>query len=193
MLIDPFTKETGLRPPRVKDDLVLVTHEHFDHNGVEGADEESFIIRGPGEYERKGIMVQGISSFHDDKEGAERGLNTIYVIKVEDMTLCHLGDIGQEALTDEQLQTIGNVDVVFVPVGGTYTVDAKRASHMIAQIEPKVVVPMHYKIPKLTIPKLDDVKSFVKEIGLQPEEVEKLKLIKKDLPIEETQLFVFKS
>lgn len=193
VLIDPFKKDIGLRPPRVKDDLVLVTHEHHDHNGTEGATEESFIVRGPGEFERKGISVRGIASFHDEQQGAERGLNTIYVIKAEELTLCHLGDFGQAALDDEQLEVIGNVDVLFVPVGGTYTIDAKKAVHVIAQIEPKIVVPMHYKIPNITIPKLEGVELFIKEVGLDAEKGDKLKVAKKTLPVDETQLFVFKT
>lgn len=193
VLTDPYAKEIGLRPPRLKDDIVLVSHEHHDHNATGGAPAESFIIRGPGEYERKGISVQGIASFHDNQQGAERGLNTIYVIRAEDVVLCHLGDFGQDALDDEQLQKIGNIDVLFIPVGGTYTIDAKRAAHVIAQIEPKVVIPMHYKIPNLKIPKLEGVDVFIKEIGLDAEKGDKFKVSGKTLPVDETQLYVFKS
>lgn len=191
VLIDPFSNETGLRPPRIKDDLVLVTHEHYDHNATQDVPDDSFVIRGPGEYERKGISVRGIASFHDDQEGAERGFNTMYLIKAEDLTICHLGDLGQKALDDEQVQAIGNVDVLLIPVGGTYTIDAKQATHVIAQIEPKIVVPMHYKIPKLTIPNLQSVDVFIKEVGLEAQKGEKLKVSGNTLPAEETQLFVF--
>src|SRR2546427_249399 len=118
ILIDPFLKEIGLKPPRVKDDIVLVTHQHFDHNNLEGANPEAFVIQNPGEYEKQGIAVRGILSYHDKNRGKERGLNTIYVIKSEDVRICHLGDLGQDKLTDQQVEQIGDVDILMIPVGG---------------------------------------------------------------------------
>src|SRR3989344_5562424 len=112
VLIDPFDKKIGLREPRINDAIVIVTHEHHDHNNVENAG-EAFVIRGPGEYEKSGVQIVGISSFHDATQGSERGLNTMYVIKFEDITFCHLGDLGQNELTDEQIEIIGNVDILF--------------------------------------------------------------------------------
>lgn len=189
VLIDPFSKDIGLRPPKIKDDLVLITHEHSDHNNLDGLNEGAFVIRGPGEYERKGVQVRGILSHHDKTKGTERGLNTIYLIKTEDMAICHLGDIGQNELTDSQIEEISDVDVLMVPVGGVYTVDFKDALHIISQIEPKVIVPMHYQVPGLSI-RLDSADRFIKEVGLTPENVDKIKLAKKTLPIEEVKLIV---
>src|SRR6185369_5913666 len=103
LLIDPFSKEIGLRAPRLNDNIFVVTHEHFDHNNLDGIPSESFVVRGPGEYEIKGVFIQGISSFHDKVEGKERGLNTIYLISMEDLRICHLGDLGQDKLNQEQL------------------------------------------------------------------------------------------
>lgn len=190
ILIDPFDKKIGLKPPKIKDDLVLVTHEHYDHNHLEDLSGQELVIRGPGEYERKGMAVQGILSYHDDAQGAERGLNTIYRITAEEITLCHLGDLGQQKLTDEQVEQIGEVDVLFVPVGGHFTIGAKEAAEVISQIEPKIVIPMHYRLPGLTIPELEGAEKFVKEIGLAPEKTDKLKLSHKTLPVEETKLVV---
>ena len=192
VLIDPFGKETGLRPPKIKDNLVLVTHHHFDHNNTDEANPEAFIIDGPGEYERNGISVRGISSFHDKSEGKERGLNTIYVIKAEDLTVCHLGDFGQDKFEDHQLEEIGDVDILMIPVGGTYTIDYKEAVSVISQIEPKIVIPMHYKIKDLKV-NIDGPEKFLKEIGLTAEKVDKLKISKKVLPVEETKLVVFEA
>ena len=134
ILIDPFSKDIGLRPPKARDDLVLITHQHYDHNNVQDAGPETFIIDGSGEYERKGISVRGILSYHDRAQRSERGLNTVYVIKAEDITLCHLGDLGQDELTDAQVEDIGDVDILKVPGGGTYTIDAKGADQVIGQI-----------------------------------------------------------
>lgn len=178
-----------MRPPKIKDQAVLVTHRHYDHANLEGAEKEMMIIDGPGEYEVKGVYVHGIQSFHDKLGGTERGLNTIYVIKLDDLTLCHLGDLGQEKLDDQQLDAIGNVDVLMIPVGGVYTIDHKEAAEVISQIEPKIIVPMHYKVPDLKI-NLDGLDKFLKETGLTPEKVDKLKISLKTLPQEETKLIV---
>lgn len=190
ILVDPFSKEIGLRPPKIKDDLVLVSHQHYDHDSVGEANPEAFVVRSPGEYERKGIHIKGIGSFHDNAQGAERGLNTIYVIKAEDVTVCHLGDVGQDALTDQQVEAIGDVDVLMVPVGGTYTTDAKAAAHVVSQVEPKIIIPMHYKIEGLKID-LDGPQKFIKEIGLTPEKTDKFRTAKKTLPTEEVKLVMF--
>lgn len=189
LLIDPFSKEIGLKPPKIKDQIVLVTHEHYDHNNVEEAEKETMIIRNPGEYESKGVYVQGIPSFHDKVQGAERGPNTIYVIKWEEMTICHLGDLGQEKLDDHQVDLIGAVDILFIPVGGKYTINYKEAVGVVGQIEPKIIIPMHYKVPGLTVD-IDPVEKFIKEMGLTPETIDKFKINKKSLPQEETKLVV---
>src|SRR3989344_8783366 len=110
LLVDPFSKEVGLKPPRIKDQIVLLTHEHYDHANIEGAEAETMIIKNPGEYEVKGVYINGISSFHDNSNGTQRGLNTIYCIKFDDINICHLGDLGQESLDEKQLDLIGDVD-----------------------------------------------------------------------------------
>ena len=191
VLFDPFSKEIGLRPPRIHDTIVLVSHEHFDHNNIEGAGPETFIIRSPGEYEKSGIQVVGVLSEHDNTGGTERGLNTIYVVKLEDIRVCHLGDIGQYSLRDEQVEAIGEIDVLLVPVGGTYTVDGSQAMELVKQLEPKIVIPMHYKIPGLTIA-LDGPEKFLKEVGIKPQEIENLKIVAKNLPAEDMQVYTFK-
>ena len=191
LLIDPFSKDIGLRAPRLNDNIFLVSHEHFDHNNVEEVPEGSFVIRGPGEYEKSGVRVQGIVSYHDNKEGAERGLNTIYVINMEDMRICHLGDLGQAKLTEKQIEEIGDVDILFVPIGGKYTINAAEAGDVIKDIEPKIIIPMHYKVAGLEMD-IDGPQKFIKEIGLQPEEVETYRISKKLLPQEETKLVTFK-
>lgn len=152
--------------------------------------QDAFVIRGPGEYEKSGVYVVGIQSFHDDVQGKERGLNTIYAIKFEDIRLCHLGDLGQSKLTDEQIETIGDIDILFVPIGGTYTINSTQAADIVKEIEPKIIIPMHYSVPGLNV-KIDGPQKFLKEIGLKPEEVETYKINKKTLPVEEIHLVMF--
>jgi len=191
IITDPFAKEVGLVPPRLQADIVTISHQHYDHNNTASVGGEPMVLNTPGEFEVKGIFIKGISSFHDAQAGQERGTNIIFTFKTEEMTLCHLGDLGQEKLTAEQLEGLNGVDVLFVPVGGKYTLDAAAAALAVNQIEPKIVIPMHYKLKNLKIP-LGSVDDFLKEVGAG-EVVEKLVLKKKDLPAEEQlKVVVFK-
>ena len=164
IVIDPFDEETGLKVPNFSADILLVTHDHHDHNNVKAIKGTPFLIDGPGEYEVKEVFIKGIPSFHDDKEGKEKGTNTIYTIEAEGMRFCHLGDLGQKQLTDEQLEKIDSVDVLMIPVGGEYTIDSAQAQKIIAEIEPKIIIPMHYGLPKSKT-KMDDVSKFLKTMG----------------------------
>ena len=182
--IDPFAKEIGLTPPRFRADIAFVTHGHFDHSNTAAFGGDPFVISGPGEYEVKGVLARGIETHHDRVQGKERGLNTIYRIEVEGITLLHMGDFGEERMRENTLESVGNVDVLFIPVGGTYTIDAEDAGRVTKQIEPAFVVPMHYKLPGVKA-NLAGVEPFLKEMGVsKPEPVEKLTLKKKDIPEE---------
>lgn len=194
VIFDPFNKEIGLTPPRqVGADIVLVSHQHSDHNNVASISGEPFIIDGPGEYEVKGINIRGIFSYHDNLEGKERGTNTIYVLEIEGIRICHLGDLGQKELSDGQVDLIDNVDILMIPVGGGYTIDAEKAVGIINQIEPKIIIPMHYKISGLKF-NLESVDKFLKEMGIAKKEtVGKLTIKKKDLPAEGMEMVVMKS
>ena len=165
IVIDPFDEDaTGLKLPNLSADIALVTHDHKDHNNVKDLKGTPFVIQGPGEYEVKEVFIQGIPSFHDDKGGKEKGLNTIYIFEAEDMRFCHLGDIGQKLLTDDQLEQIDGIDILMIPVGGEHTIDSSAAQKIISQIEPKIVIPMHYALPK-SKEKLDDLAKFLKTMG----------------------------
>jgi len=164
VVIDPFDESIGLKVPSFSADILLITHQHYDHNNVKAVKGTPFIISGPGEYEVKEVFIKGISSFHDDSQGKERGQNTIYTILAEGLKFCHLGDLGQKQLTDEQLEKIGNVDVLMIPVGGQFTISSQEAQRIVSQIEPKIVIPMHYELPKLKI-KLDNLDKFLKAMG----------------------------
>ncbi|MBA7638479.1 hypothetical protein ES703_46135 [subsurface metagenome] len=192
IITDPFTKDYGLTPPRVGADIVLVSHDHNDHNNVKAISGEPFVVDGPGEYDVKGVFVKGIYSFHDTSQGAERGINTIYVIEAEDMKICHLGDLGEKELSSNQLDKIGDVDILMIPVGGIYTINGNEAVKIINQIGPKIVIPMHYKVPKLTL-KLNSLDKFLEEIGEKGETVEELSIQKKDLIEEKMRVVVMKT
>jgi len=191
IITDPFDKPTGLNPPRCKADIVTVSHDHHDHNNVKAISGEPFVIEGPGEYDVKGIFIKGIYSFHDNLKGEERGTNTIYMIEAEDMKICHLGDLGQKELSSNQLDKIGEVDILMVPVGGIYTINGSEAVQIINQIEPKIVIPMHYKLPKINL-KLNKVDKFLEEIGAKKETLEELSIQKRDLSEEEMRVIVMK-
>ncbi len=190
IIIDPFDEGTGLRVPKLEADVLLVTHQHADHNNVKAVAGNPFFIGEPGEYEVKGVFIQGISSFHDSSLGKERGLNTIYTIESEELKVCHLGDLGQKELTPEQLENIGEVDILMIPVGGIYTIGAKEAVKIMSQIEPNIIIPMHYQIPKLKI-KLDGLEKFLKIMGIKKiEAIPKLSIKKKDILPEEAKIVV---
>ncbi|MFA6422729.1 MAG: MBL fold metallo-hydrolase [Candidatus Buchananbacteria bacterium] len=188
IVCDPFSTKEGLKMPKVQADVITVSHDHYDHNNIEAIKGDPYIINTPGEYETKEIMFYGISSFHDDKKGKERGLNTIYKIISEDLNLVHLGDLGDD-LDDEQMERLGVVDILLIPVGGIYTIDSKKAIEIISKIEPRIVIPIHYKISGQET-KISTADEFIKNCGLPSEKMDKLKIAKKDLPQENTKLII---
>lgn len=183
IVIDPFSKEIGLKVPKLQADILLVTHDHSDHNNIKAVLGDPFIIEGPGEYDIKGVFVHGISASHGGKEET-----SIYILETEGLRLCHLGDLNQKELSPEQLEKIGNIDILMIPIGGTYTIDAKEAIKIMSQIEPKIIIPMHYKIGKLNI-KLDGLDKFLKALGIKSlQSLDKLSVKKKDLSGEEAKI-----
>jgi L-ascorbate metabolism protein UlaG (beta-lactamase superfamily) len=191
LVTDPFGPEYGLRLPSVEADIVTVSHQHKDHNNVAGIKGKPYVIDTPGEYEVRDVFIQGIDSFHDDKSGTERGANIIYRISMEDMVITHLGDLGH-TLDAKQIERLEGTDILFIPVGGRYTLNAAKAVEVINQIEPRMVIPMHYSVSGLKV-ELEGLDKFIKEIGMKPTEEEKLKITKKDLPVEDMELVVLKS
>lgn len=180
VFLDPFDKETGLRPPQGHADLVLISHQHHDHNNFSALKDNPVIIDTPGEYSIKGINLVGIDSFHDEDNGEKRGKNTIFVFESEGIKVCHLGDLGSD-LTSKQLDEIDGIDILFIPVGGKYTIDGKKAAEIAKKIEPSIVVPMHYKMTGSTID-IADEKQFCDAMGVcKKDGLSKLTFKKKDL------------
>ncbi len=193
IITDPFDDSLGLKTPRLAADIVTVSHDHYDHNNskaVKGlAQDAPFIINTPGEYEVKNVFIYGIPSFHDDKQGTQRGLNIIYRLEIDGISIAHLGDLGH-LLENGQIEKLEGVDILLIPVGGTFTIDGKQATQIISQLEPRLVIPMHYHLPGLKV-KIDDLTSFCKEIGVCPKEaIPKFKITKKDLPQEDLQVVI---
>lgn len=192
IVIDPFSEEIGLKLPRLEADILMVSHQHEDHSNIKAVSGNYFLIEDPGEYEVKNVFIQGIPSFHDNSQGRERGENTIYTIEAEALRICHLGDFGQKELNQEQLEAIGEVDILMIPVGGVFTISAKEAPKIMSQIEPKITIPMHYALPKLKI-KLDPLDKFLKTFGIKSlEPIKKFSIKKKDLSPEEAKIIVLK-
>ena len=143
ILTDPYTNVGYELPKGLWADVVTVSHGHFDHNCVQAV-QSGAVIAKTGEYRYKNVKIVGIDSWHDEKQGTLRGGNIIYKIKIDGITVCHLGDLG-EPCSAELIEKIGSVDVLLLPVGGTYTVDAEEAKAYADAIAPKKIIPMHYK------------------------------------------------
>lgn len=184
VVTDPFDPEkVGFKFPRIAADIVTVSHQHEDHNQADLVKGAKRLVSGPGEYEIMGVSMIGISSFHDEKKGAKRGKNTIYVYEMDGLRLAHLGDLGHK-LNEKILEKIGDIDVLMVPVGGEYTIGPSEAVEVVRAIEPKIAVPMHYQMPGLnpaTFAKLSSTEPFLAEIGLPVEKTDKLSVRKENL------------
>ncbi len=181
VITDPFPPDLGYSLGKPAADIVTVSHQHPSHSYIQGIDGEPREIKGPGEYEISGVLIIGVATFHDAERGSKKGKNTVYLMEVDGVSICHLGDLGH-VLTSEQSEEIGDVDVLLLPVGGVSTIGAEMAAEVIRQLEPKVVIPMHYKTPEINR-ELDSVDKFIKEMGIEQVETRpKLSITKSSLP-----------
>jgi len=188
VITDPFPPDLGYSLGKPTANIVTISHQHPSHSYVQGVGGEPRKVQGPGEYEISGVLIIGVATFHDAEGGSKRGKNTVYLMEVDGVALCHLGDLGH-VLTSEQVEEIGNVDVLLLPVGGVSTIDAATAAEVIRRLEPKAVVPMHYKTPVISR-ELDPVEKFLKEMGMEPVEPRpKLSITRSNLPAS-TQVFL---
>jgi len=153
VIIDPYAVGGGINyaPVRETADVVAVSHEHGDHNNVSAVQGKPEVLRGGGEKTVKGIRFKGVGTYHDASRGSERGPNTVFCFSIDAISLCHLGDLGHE-LSPGEVAEIGAVDVLFVPVGGFFTIDASGAGRVCDQLKPRVVIPMHFKTPACAYP-----------------------------------------
>lgn len=190
---DPFDPTSvGFRFPKVSATIVTVSHDHADHNKAENVSDVKKVFAGPGEYEVEGVSIIGLPSYHDAKKGEERGANTIYVFEMDGLRLAHLGDLGHK-LSEETITQIGDLDVLMIPVGGHYTIDAKTAAEVARSIEPRIIIPMHYQVAGLnpeTFQALTDEKTFINELGYQSKVEKKLSLKEGDSADESQEIVV---
>jgi len=188
VITDPYSPEIGYSLGKPTADIVTVSHQHPGHSYIQGIGGDPKLVAGPGEYEISGVLIIGITTYHDKERGEKKGKNTVYLIQIDEVAVCHLGDLGH-VLTNEQVEEMENVDVLLLPTGGISTIDAPLAAEVVRQLEPKVVVPMHYKTEALKR-ELEPVERFLKEMGVKEiESRPKLSFSKANLPIS-TQVFL---
>jgi len=188
VITDPYSPDVGYSLGKPKARVVTVSHQHPGHSYVQGVGGDPKLITGPGEYEISGILIIGIDTFHDAENGSQRGKNTVYLIEIDEVSLCHLGDLGH-MLIAEQIEELGNVDILLAPVGGVSTIDAPVAAELARQLEPKVVIPMHYQTEALSW-ELDPVGRFLREMGdEQVTSQPKLSFNRSNLPLS-TQVYL---
>ncbi len=185
IVIDPCAKSTGYAIGRPTADIVTVSHDHPGHSNVAAVAGTPRVVQGPGEFEIAGVLIKGIRTYHDKENGTRLGKNTAYVFELDDMRVCHLGDLGHVP-TPAQVEELGSVDILLTPVGGSNTIGAASAAETVSLLEPKLVLPMHYQTPAARA-KLDPLDRFLKEIGAPgafDERQPKLSVTKSTLPHE---------
>jgi L-ascorbate metabolism protein UlaG (beta-lactamase superfamily) len=184
VLIDPYYKFLGYRMPvPVESDIVVVTHDHADHNKIEAASGDYLLVNEPTEYKRADVSISGFKTFHDKVNGKKRGSNIIFRFQMDGLTICHCGDLGH-LLTEEQVKEIGKVDVLIVPVGGRMTLDGAEAAQVMRQLQATVAIPMHYStkalgiLGRIVFAKAD---KFMMAVGQRTTEVDTLDVTKESL------------
>lgn len=188
LITDPFSPQAGSpgreasRLGKLSASIVTISHDHPGHNYASGVGGNPRVVRGPGEYEISDVLISGVASYHDNERGKQLGRNTMYVIHMDDLVICHLGDLGH-ILQADQLEEVADADVLFVPVGGQHTINATQAAEVISQIEPRIVVPMHYQPVEGEMP--NSLDKFCREMGIEKAQSQpKLTIARTTLPAE---------
>lgn len=181
IITDPYSSEIGYTLGKHTANIVTVSHQHPGHYNIEGIGGTPKAVTGPGEYEISNVLIMGTATFHDNEQGVKRGKNTVYIMQVDEVSICHLGDLGH-VLSAEQVEEIDRVDVLMIPVGGVSTINAAMAAEVVRQLEPNVIIPMHYKTKALKR-ELESVDDFLKEMGVKEINSQpKLSVTKANLP-----------
>ena len=193
ILTDPYTTGGNLSYGEIREsaDIVTVSHEHGDHNNVAAVGGNPQVVRGVATAEIKGIKFKGIPCYHDEVGGNKRGDNTIFCFEVDGVRVCHLGDLGHQ-LSDKQVAELGRIDILLIPVGGLYTIDAKVAGQVCDRLKPKVIIPMHYKTDRCGFP-IAGVDGFLQgKAGISRLDASEVEFKPGELPAS-TQIIVLKS
>ncbi len=181
IITDPYHPDLGYRLGEPEADIVTLSHFHPGHNYIEGVANEPKLIKSPGEYEIGGTFITGVATFHDNRKGDLRGKNTIYIIEMDGITLCHLGDLGHP-LAAYLIEEIGDIDILFLPVGEVSTMPIDTALEIVRQLEPPIVIPMHYKTEAFT-GDLSPVDKFLDKMRIRELEARpKLSITSSSLP-----------
>lgn len=192
IITDPYSAEIGIELPKdLSADAVTVSHPHYDHDNVAAVSGNPIVFRKEGFYELPGVEITGIKSYHDTKEGALRGENVIFKFRMDGMDICHLGDLGEEC-SAELIEMLLPVNILLIPVGGTYTLDAEQAKEYVDRIMPDIVIPMHYRSKHLTID-LDRAQGFMDEFDDEDVSVcgkNVLEFTREDLTEEQTKIIL---
>jgi L-ascorbate metabolism protein UlaG (beta-lactamase superfamily) len=187
LITDPFSPQLGHSLGKISAPIVTISHNHPGHNYAGGVDGSPRIVRGPGEYEISDVLITGVASYHDNKHGQELGRNTIYIIHMDDLVICHLGDLGH-ILQEDQLEEVADADMLLVPIGGQHTINATQAAEVISQVEPHIVIPMHFSPPIDDAP--NPLDKFCREMGIEAINPQpKLSITRSALPAE-TQVVI---
>ena len=183
IVTDPFDKTLGYPMRKPNASIVTVSHSHPQHSFVDGVAGSPRVVRRPGEYDIANVFINGIATFHDKEKGAQRGKNTVFFMEIDEVKVCHLGDLGHVP-TSEQVEQMSGTDILMVPVGGVSTLDAAAAAETIGLLEPKLVIPMHYKTEVVKM-ELEPLEYFIKQMGLKEVVTQpKLSVTKSTLPPE---------
>ncbi|EKQ50316.1 MULTISPECIES: MBL fold metallo-hydrolase [unclassified Clostridium] len=182
VLTDPYKKMLGYELPEMEADIVSTSHNHKDHNNIDIVKSSFVHINELGHFSKHGIEINGVQTFHDKSSGSKKGKNTIYKFNIDDINICHCGDLGH-ILNPNQIEEIGNVDILLLPVGGLATINAFDAVKVMKQLNPTIVIPMHYRTKALGLVGyiFGKVDKFISASGLKAKEYEELELSKANI------------
>ena len=186
IILDPYGPNSGYPSRNFGEaDVVTVSHNHAAHDNVGAVSKQRLVISGPGEYEVAGVLITGVRTFHDAMRGAERGANTAFVFEMDELRICHLGDLGHVP-TPQQAEALSGAEILLIPVGGHTTIDAAAAAEVVSLLEPRISVPMHYRVDGSTVD-LDPLDAFLKQMGVSaPQPSARLSVTRTSLPLETT-------
>ena len=193
VVCDPYSPEVGFKMPPVTADAVTVSHHHHDHDFVKGVGGNPRVIDKESSYDLPGVEINAVKSFHDGSRGKKRGENVIFKFRMDGLDICHLGDLG-EACSAELIELILPVDVLLIPVGGNYTIDAETAKEYVDRIMPGIVIPMHYKTrdSRVDIDKIDEFLELFDEELVEQLDTDEIELSRSDLSSEGTRIIVLR-